>query len=623
MFGATTEKDRKEVSSSWPPIVPGRASFERHNSMAPFASPENQEKNHARRLRESDVALSLKHYPPRVVIDNATDPTATLVKVDSINRQGCLLEVVQVLTDLDLIITKAHISSDGGWFVDVFHVTDQFGGKVVEEGLIEYIQKALGDPRDVSVQEVRTCLGRSVSVQGNGSPRTSIELNGVDRPGLLADISAVLKELQCNVLGAEVWTQDLRCACVLHVTDRTTNGEIEDPGLIAEVKARLSAVMSGPVAVPSTAPRSTSSGEQEALARSISSSSDSSSSLSGVEAELAREAGAPGLTSRIERRLHQMMMSPLPTVGGGTSAATGGPVGSNGGAGAASSSRRRSGNANVQVTVRNCGETMYTIVEVKCRDRPRLLFDTVCTLTDMSYVVFHGAIDSCDGMASQEYYIKNINGETLKTEAERERVSQALEAAIERRTPEGVRLELCSVDRPGLLSDVTRIFHSKGVSVSRADVATDGVNATDVFYVTDAEGNAITDSQILDEIRAEISQAGIQFKEGSHHNGKQGWSSSLPIPGSSSANSILLSSNSSSSSPNNNAFIGGPTSQSKSQFEQWFLSIVVSLSGGQGGARGGAFSRARSGRAALTGGSARHSGRKLTAATATTGASAQ
>lgn len=41
-----------------------------------------------------------------------------MMQVDSANRPGILLEVVQVLTDLDLIITKAYISSDGGWFMD-------------------------------------------------------------------------------------------------------------------------------------------------------------------------------------------------------------------------------------------------------------------------------------------------------------------------------------------------------------------------------------------------------------------------------------------------------------------------------------------------------------------------
>lgn len=40
------------------------------------------------------------------------------LQVDSANKRGSLLEVVQVLTDLNLIIRRAYISSDGGWFMD-------------------------------------------------------------------------------------------------------------------------------------------------------------------------------------------------------------------------------------------------------------------------------------------------------------------------------------------------------------------------------------------------------------------------------------------------------------------------------------------------------------------------
>ena len=68
------------------------------------------------------VVLVLWSRPPfplgRVVFDNATDATVTLIKVDSANSQSCLLEVVQLLTDLDLIISKAYVSSDGSWFAD-------------------------------------------------------------------------------------------------------------------------------------------------------------------------------------------------------------------------------------------------------------------------------------------------------------------------------------------------------------------------------------------------------------------------------------------------------------------------------------------------------------------------
>lgn len=40
------------------------------------------------------------------------------LQVDSARRHGILLEAVQVLTDLNLSIKKAYISSDGRWFMD-------------------------------------------------------------------------------------------------------------------------------------------------------------------------------------------------------------------------------------------------------------------------------------------------------------------------------------------------------------------------------------------------------------------------------------------------------------------------------------------------------------------------
>jgi hypothetical protein len=41
-----------------------------------------------------------------------------LAQVDRVKKHGILLEAVQVLVDLNLVITKAYISSDGNWFMD-------------------------------------------------------------------------------------------------------------------------------------------------------------------------------------------------------------------------------------------------------------------------------------------------------------------------------------------------------------------------------------------------------------------------------------------------------------------------------------------------------------------------
>lgn len=74
-------------------------------------------------------------------MDNITRKKATLIKVDSINKHGSLLEVVQVLIDLNLVIKRAYISSDGEWFMDVFHVVDQEGNKLYDSEVIERIQQ--------------------------------------------------------------------------------------------------------------------------------------------------------------------------------------------------------------------------------------------------------------------------------------------------------------------------------------------------------------------------------------------------------------------------------------------------------------------------------------------------
>lgn len=54
----------------------------------------------------------------RVVADNDSCEDATVILVDSVNKHGTLLQVVQVLADMNLTIKKSYISSDGGWFMD-------------------------------------------------------------------------------------------------------------------------------------------------------------------------------------------------------------------------------------------------------------------------------------------------------------------------------------------------------------------------------------------------------------------------------------------------------------------------------------------------------------------------
>jgi UTP:GlnB (protein PII) uridylyltransferase len=94
------------------------------------------------------------------------------------------------------------------------------------------------------------------------------------------------------------------------------------------------------------------------------------------------------------------------------------------------------------VSVQSWAERGYSVVTVQCRDRPKLLFDVVCTLTDMDYVVFHGTIDTTGDQAHQEFYIRHADGSPISSEAERHRVSQCLQDAIERRSLEVYRSQI-------------------------------------------------------------------------------------------------------------------------------------------------------------------------------------
>ncbi|XP_020588010.1 ACT domain-containing protein ACR3 isoform X2 [Phalaenopsis equestris] len=378
----------------------------------------------------------------RVSIDNSSCSECSLVKVDSVNKPGILLEVVQVLSDLDLAISKAYIASDGLWFMDVFHVTDQQGGQITDTKTIEYIEKALG-PEGI-------ILG-TAGTHSIGDYNT-IEFIGTDRPGLLSEIFAVLANLHCNVLAAEVWTHNMRVACVFYINDEATSQAVNDLKHLSKMEEQLKNLLRAR-------------GDDDRGAR-------TTFSMSSIH---------------LGRRLHQLMFANKDYESDGKeeekSVKTMKPV----------------------ITIDRCEDKGYSVVNVRCKDRSKLLFDIVCTLTDMQLVVFHASVSSDGLYAMQELYIRHKDGCILDTAEEKEMVVKCLEAAILRRVSEGFSLEICGRDRVGLLSDVTRVLREQGLTVTRADVTTVGEEAMNVFYVKDASGNPL-EMKMIEALRREIGQ---------------------------------------------------------------------------------------------------------------------
>lgn len=212
---------------------------------------------------------------------------------------------------------------------------------------------------------MQTSIGLDVRPRHVSTDRTALEMTGTDRPGMMSEISAALAELGCNVSAAVAWTHNSRVACILYMEDGSTNMPITDPCRLARIQAQLENVVKA-------------------------------HHFDGERRSVKLAVPTPSRT-HTERRLHQLMADgrdyddekvPSP----------------NGGEHWPGKLNRRCSNGNeeqTRVTIENCEEKGYSIVTVRSRDRPKLLFDTVCVLTDMQYVVFHAAMSSQGSAAIQ------------------------------------------------------------------------------------------------------------------------------------------------------------------------------------------------------------------------------
>ncbi|GJS40157.1 ACT domain-containing protein ACR1 [Tanacetum coccineum] len=178
---------------------------------------------------------------------------------------------------------------------------------------------------------------------------TTLEMTTTNRLGLLSQISAVLAELRCHVSVAVAWTHNTRVACIIHVEDDSNHGSILDPQRVDHVQAQLETVVNA---------HHTNSGRPNVMLTSP----------------------ATGQT-HAKRRLHKLMMADKDYEG--------------------STYDPGHNPYDIVVTVEDCQEEGYLILNITSPDRPKLLFDTVCTLTDLRYVVFHATVSSKGSVALQ------------------------------------------------------------------------------------------------------------------------------------------------------------------------------------------------------------------------------
>ncbi|MEE4299769.1 MAG: [protein-PII] uridylyltransferase [Pseudomonadales bacterium] len=178
-----------------------------------------------------------------------------------------------------------------------------------------------------------------------------------------------------------------------------------------------------------------------------------------------------------------------------------------------------------------------TEIFVYCVDRPHLFAATVAVLDALDLSVLDARIHTGSGQVCfNTFMVLDRDGHPLQDEAQFERIETELAAAlsdpdrqpeiVRRRVPRELRqftiptqvqltndgsapyteLRVVAADRPGLLARIGLIFVEQDIQLTGAKIATLGERIDDVFFITDAQGEPITEAQRIEALRCAIAE---------------------------------------------------------------------------------------------------------------------
>mmetsp|Transcript_9972 Transcript_9972/g.21294 ORF Transcript_9972/g.21294 Transcript_9972/m.21294 type:complete len:599 (+) Transcript_9972:309-2105(+) len=471
--------------------------------------------------------LELRVHPPNVEIDNDTFDDRTLLTLDSANRPGTLVELVQCLTELGLNVRKARISSDGGWFIDQFEVTDN-NRKVTNERKLQVIRHVLSVDQPPQGQQQPTLqhprvasstddlaskeLGATDQADEARQLSTVFELAGTDRVGLLADVVSLLKNNGCSVRSAAVWTYNSRVAFVVSVLER--NQPIKDGVKLQRLKQLLGQMMdtAGDHIVRVSVVKGLLHYERR------------------LHQLLLKEEEAVWRKSNLLEKYNQLVLSeqcstalpvcssnsvsgPNSSFVSGSSTPTGAPssrftllsnlqlaVGSALGMGLVPSAPSQVPTlispkaSQPEVVITSYKHRNYWAVNIRCKDRKKLFFDTVCTLADLAFDVYHAAVDTEGDVASQVFYVRPRYGDATWDSQKAAKLKYCLEMAIMRRFPKGLKIHVTTYDGYDI-GIITQVFRDANLWITRAKVRP--FTSGHTFYLLDGKTGGPPDLQTV------------------------------------------------------------------------------------------------------------------------------
>lgn len=177
---------------------------------------------------------------PKVIIDQDSDPDATIVEITLGDRLGDLLDTMSALKNLGLNVVKASVCLDATGKHNKFSITKASTGRKIDDPeLLEAVrltiinnmivyhpesssQLAMGATfgPEAPTEEVDVDIATHIDIYDDGPERSLLVVETADRPGLLVDLVKIISDININVQSGEFDTEGLLAKAKFHVSYR-------------------------------------------------------------------------------------------------------------------------------------------------------------------------------------------------------------------------------------------------------------------------------------------------------------------------------------------------------------------------------------------------------------------
>ncbi|XP_010913676.1 ACT domain-containing protein DS12, chloroplastic [Elaeis guineensis] len=176
---------------------------------------------------------------PKVIIDQDSDPDATIVEITFGDRLGALLDTMKALKNLGLNVNKANVYLDSSGKHNKFAITKASTGRKIDDPeLLEAIrltiinnmlqyhpesssQLAMGATFGVEPpKQIDVDIATHIDIYDDGPDRSLLVVETADRPGLLVDLVKIITDINITVQSGEFDTEGLLAKAKFHVSYR-------------------------------------------------------------------------------------------------------------------------------------------------------------------------------------------------------------------------------------------------------------------------------------------------------------------------------------------------------------------------------------------------------------------